>query len=66
MRQDAEPLREAGVKRFVYAGSSSAETMIHEVGHAHGRSHSPAEWTAWEDIETGANVAINTLYRLAS
>jgi N-carbamoyl-L-amino-acid hydrolase len=31
-----------------------------------GRSHSPAEWTAWEDIETGANVALNTLYRLAS
>ena len=31
-----------------------------------GRSHSPAEWSAWEDIETGANVALNTLYRLAS
>lgn len=30
-----------------------------------GRSHSPAEWTAWEDIETGANVALNTLYQLA-
>lgn len=30
-----------------------------------GRSHSPAEWTAWEDIETGANVALNTLYALA-
>ena len=30
-----------------------------------GRSHSPAEWTAWEDIEIGANVALNTLYRLA-
>jgi N-carbamoyl-L-amino-acid hydrolase len=31
-----------------------------------GRSHSPAEWTPWEDIETGANVLLNTLYRLAS
>lgn len=31
-----------------------------------GRSHSPAEWTQWEDIETGANVTLNTLYRLAS
>lgn len=31
-----------------------------------GRSHSPAEWTDWEDIETGANVALNTLYRLAA
>ena len=30
-----------------------------------GRSHSPAEWTAWEDIETGANVALNALYALA-
>ncbi len=31
-----------------------------------GRSHSPAEWTPWEDIELGANVLLNTLYRLAS
>ncbi|ADE15316.1 amidase, hydantoinase/carbamoylase family [Nitrosococcus halophilus Nc 4] len=30
-----------------------------------GRSHSPAEWTPWEDIEIGANVALNTLYQLA-
>ena len=30
-----------------------------------GRSHSPAEWTAWEDIEHGANVLLNTLYSLA-
>ena len=30
-----------------------------------GRSHSPAEWTAWEDIERGANVLLNTLYTLA-
>jgi len=30
-----------------------------------GRSHSSAEWTAWEDIEIGANVALNTLYSLA-
>jgi N-carbamoyl-L-amino-acid hydrolase len=31
-----------------------------------GRSHSPAEWSPWEDIRTGADVALNTLYRLAS
>lgn len=31
-----------------------------------GRSHSAAEWTAWSDIEAGANVLLNTLYRLAS
>ncbi|MDT8388629.1 MAG: Zn-dependent hydrolase [Thiogranum sp.] len=30
-----------------------------------GRSHSPSEWTAWEDIEFGANTLLNTLYRLA-
>lgn len=31
-----------------------------------GRSHSPAEWTAWDDIEKGANVLLHTLYRLAT
>jgi N-carbamoyl-L-amino-acid hydrolase len=31
-----------------------------------GRSHSPAEWTAWSDIEAGANVLLNALHRLAS
>lgn len=30
-----------------------------------GRSHSTAEWTVWEDIENGANVLLNTLYRMA-
>jgi N-carbamoyl-L-amino-acid hydrolase len=31
-----------------------------------GRSHSAAEWTAWSDIEAGANVLLNTLHRLAA
>ena len=31
-----------------------------------GRSHSAAEWTAWNDIEAGANVLLNTLQRLAT
>lgn len=31
-----------------------------------GRSHSPAEWTPWEEIEKGANVLLNILHRLAS
>jgi N-carbamoyl-L-amino-acid hydrolase len=31
-----------------------------------GRSHSPAEWTPWENIEAGANVLLGTLKRLAS
>ncbi|MCB1306830.1 MAG: Zn-dependent hydrolase [Leptospiraceae bacterium] len=30
-----------------------------------GRSHSPAEWSHWEDIEKGANLALHTLLRLA-
>lgn len=31
-----------------------------------GRSHSPAEWSDWQDIENGANVLLNTLYQLAN
>lgn len=31
-----------------------------------GRSHSSAEWTAWDDIELGANVLLNTIRRLAA
>jgi N-carbamoyl-L-amino-acid hydrolase len=30
-----------------------------------GRSHSIAEWTDMDDIEKGANIAVNTLYRIA-
>ena len=30
-----------------------------------GRSHSPAEWTAWEDIEAGANVVLRSLLEMA-
>ena len=30
-----------------------------------GRSHSVAEWTDLDDIERGANMMLNTLYRLA-
>ena len=30
-----------------------------------GRSHSTAEWTDMDDIEKGANVALNTMYRVA-
>lgn len=31
-----------------------------------GRSHSAAEWTAWSDIEAGANTLLNTLRRLVA
>lgn len=30
-----------------------------------GLSHSPEEWTAWEDIEAGANLMLATLYKMA-
>ncbi|HSR53183.1 MAG TPA: Zn-dependent hydrolase [Acidobacteriota bacterium] len=30
-----------------------------------GRSHSPAEWTHWEDIESGANLMLNSLICIA-
>ncbi|WP_164553263.1 Zn-dependent hydrolase [Brevibacillus marinus] len=30
-----------------------------------GISHHPDEWTSWEDIETGANVMLQTILRLA-
>ncbi|MBF0264965.1 MAG: Zn-dependent hydrolase [Gammaproteobacteria bacterium] len=30
-----------------------------------GRSHSAAEWTSWDDISSGANVLLNSLYQLA-
>lgn len=30
-----------------------------------GLSHSPAEWTPWEDIEAGANLMLGTLCKLA-
>ncbi|MBT8043466.1 MAG: Zn-dependent hydrolase [Verrucomicrobiae bacterium] len=31
-----------------------------------GLSHSPDEWTAWEDIEAAANLMLATLYQLAT
>jgi beta-ureidopropionase / N-carbamoyl-L-amino-acid hydrolase len=31
-----------------------------------GRSHSPAEFTAWDQIENGANVLLNSVLRLAN
>lgn len=31
-----------------------------------GQSHSPAEWTAWQDIEAGANVLLHSLTEMSS
>lgn len=30
-----------------------------------GKSHTPAEWTDWQDIYNGANILLNTLFELA-
>lgn len=45
--------------------ASIAKAGMIFVPSVNGKSHSPAEWTQWEDIERGANVLLNTLYRLA-
>ncbi len=45
--------------------ASVARTGMIFVPSREGRSHSAAEWTAYEDIEAGTNVLLNTLYRLA-
>lgn len=67
--------RDLGAKAMVMASGAAHDTQMMAgltragmvfVPSKDGRSHSPAEWTAWEDIETGANVMLNTLYRLAS
>ena len=31
-----------------------------------GRSHSPAEWSDWQDITNGCNVLLNALFQLAN
>ena len=45
--------------------ASIARTAMIFVPSKSGKSHSPTEWTAWEDIEKGANVLLNTLVKLA-
>lgn len=45
--------------------SSLARAAMIFVPSKEGRSHSPAEWTSWEDIELGTNVLLNTLVQLA-
>ncbi|MBD3669340.1 MAG: Zn-dependent hydrolase [Gammaproteobacteria bacterium] len=45
--------------------SSIARASMIFVPSKDGRSHSAAEWTDMDDIEKGANVALNTLYRIA-
>lgn len=48
----------------IIAGMAPAGMLF--VPSKEGRSHSAAEWTAWADIEAGANTLLNTLRRLAS
>ncbi len=46
--------------------ASIARTGLIFVPSKGGRSHSPAEWSDWQDIVNGANVLLNTLYDMAN
>ncbi len=46
--------------------ASIAPTGMIFVPSKEGRSHSAAEWTAWDDIERGCNILLNTMRRLAA
>jgi N-carbamoyl-L-amino-acid hydrolase len=46
--------------------SSIAPVAMIFVPSQNGVSHSPAEWTAWSDIEAGANLMQHTLMDLIS
>lgn len=70
-----EVARAAGVKAMRMPSGAAHDTQMMAgltragmifVPSKEGRSHSAAEWTAWEDIEIGANVLLNTLCRLAN
>jgi len=71
VRQTAEDLNISHI--IMHSGAAHDAQMLAKVTKAGlffvpskgGRSHSPAEWTDWEDIERGANVLLNTLVRLA-
>ncbi len=66
-RQDVKSLRmPSGAAHDTQMMASLVRSGMIFVPSKEGRSHSPAEWTAWEDIETGANVLLNTLYKLAA
>ncbi len=71
----AESARAADVKILRMPSGAAHDTQIMAgltragmifVPSKEGRSHSAAEWTAWEDIEIGANVLLNALCRLAN
>lgn len=62
---EAEHLRSgAAHDAQIVAGIAPAGMIF--VPSKEGRSHSAAEWTAWEDIEAGANTLLQTLVRLAT
>ena len=70
-----ESVQAAGVSSIHISSGAAHDTQIMAgiapagmifVPSKEGRSHSPAEWTSWDDIQNGANVLANTLRRLAS
>ena len=70
-----ESVQAAGVSSIHISSGAAHDTQIMAgiapagmifVPSKEGRSHSPAEWTSWDDIRNGANVLTNTLRRLTS
>lgn len=65
MKIDAQPMH-SGAAHDAQTMSSITRSAMIFVPSSEGRSHSPAEWTAWEDIRVGANLALNTIHQLAA
>ncbi len=70
----SEAARELGVEPHMMPSGAAHDAQIMAriappgmifVPSVGGRSHSPAEWTHWEDIEVGANVLLQTILKLA-
>ena len=52
--------------RSLVGATAPAPTGMIFVPSKEGRSHSAAEWTAWDDIEAGANTLLHTLRQLST
>lgn len=56
---------ESGAAHDAQIVASVAPVAMIFVPSVDGKSHSPAEWTAWDDIEAGAQVMLGAVERLA-
>jgi len=64
MQLDFETMPSGAAHDAQIMGSRVPVGMIF-VPSKNGQSHSPAEWTAWSDIEAGANLMLQSLVQLA-